>query len=265
LILFLSLASVQAKPYLPADTEVLAQINSSKKLKKLNASLKQDPNNIDLAYLLAKQYIALGKAQGDPRYYSYATASLAPWAKQKKSPPSIKLLLADIKQYQHRFNEALELLDAILLAESNYQEAILMRAAIYTELGKYSRSDDDCRQLKDRSLETTCLALNKFHNGYPAEAYDDLRDLSFGDDQASLWSLTILAEITARLAKTVEAERYYQQALAINNSDIYLLGSYADFLLDQAENQAVIDLLEGMEEVESLALRYRMAQGVNHD
>lgn len=265
MILFLSLASVQAKPYLPADTEVLTKIDSSKKLKKLNASLKQDPSNIDLAHLLAKQYIALGKAQGDPRYYSYATATLAPWEKQKKSPVSIKLLLADIKQYQHRFNEALELLDAILLAESNYQEAILMRAAIYTELGKYSRSDDDCRQLKDRGLETTCLALNKSLNGYPVEAYEDLRALSFGDDQASLWSLTIVAEVAARLAKYEEAEQYYQRALAINDHDIYLLGSYADFLLDQAENQAVIDLLEEIREVESLALRYRMAQGVNHD
>lgn len=259
LILFLSFLPVWAETYLPEDTEILAEVNSSVKLKRLKvlAKTSKKADNLDLLYLVAKQYIELGKQEADPRYYSYASSVLS--AQGKEAPERIKLLQADILQYQHRFKAALKLLDQIIKVKPDDQEALLMRAAIYTELADYARSNRDCKELRNYNLEITCLALNQSLTGQEQQAYKDLKAMELGQDAASLWSLTITAEVAARLGLLEEAENYYARALAINPNDVYLLGSYADFLLDQDHNQEVLDLLETKQQIESLALRYNLA------
>ena len=46
------------------------------------------------------------------------------------------------------------------------------------------------------------------------------------------WVLTSLAEMAARAGMAQEAEAHFRAALAVDAADNYLLGAYADFLLD---------------------------------
>ncbi|MDD9898092.1 MAG: hypothetical protein OXU45_03735 [Candidatus Melainabacteria bacterium] len=264
LLLLLGFLAAEASPYLPSDDETLFQSSASskaKKVKKLAQALKAQPQNQELTYLVANQYLALGKAQADLRFYSYASAALEYWISQQDCPLELLLLEADIKQYEHKFEQALEILQRVLKEDELNQVALAMRAAIFHELGEYSKSNQDCRQLENQLLQTTCLALNQSILE-PELAYQTLSRLEFVRDDASQWALTIAAEIAARLAKPLEAELYYRRAIAIDDHDVFLLGSYADFLLDQGEYRRVLELLADKQEIEILALRYKLAQSL---
>jgi predicted Zn-dependent protease len=73
------------------------------------------------------------------------------------------------------------------------------------------------------------------------------------------WVLTSLAETAVRAGMAQEAEAHFQAALALNAADQYLLGAYADFLLDHDRAQAVVALLKEKTRVDPLLLRYALA------
>ena len=56
-----------------------------------------------------------------------------------------------------------------------------------------------------------------------------------------------------------DAHSYFKEALALDASDNYLLGSYADFLLDHGHFQEVIALLQDKTRSDPLLLRYALA------
>jgi hypothetical protein len=71
--------------------------------------------------------------------------------------------------------------------------------------------------------------------------------------------LTSLAEMAARAGMAEAAQSHFMEALALDASDIYLLGSYADFLLDHGHFQEVIALLQDKSRSDPLLLRYALA------
>jgi len=73
------------------------------------------------------------------------------------------------------------------------------------------------------------------------------------------WALTELAEIATRLNQPRPAEKYFQQALALG-PDSYLLGAYADFLLDQKRPTQVVTLLKDQTRADGLLLRLALAE-----
>lgn len=75
------------------------------------------------------------------------------------------------------------------------------------------------------------------------------------------WSLTVLAEMATRLGLSADAEEHFRAALALEGRDSYLLGAYADFLLDQKRPEEVIEILKGEDPVHDLLLRRALAQG----
>jgi Tfp pilus assembly protein PilF len=62
-----------------------------------------------------------------------------------------------------------------------------------------------------------------------------------------------------RQGNVKDAEKHYRQAIALDPSDTYLLGAYADFLLDQDRAAEVITLLEKNTRADALLLRYALA------
>jgi hypothetical protein len=54
-----------------------------------------------------------------------------------------------------------------------------------------------------------------------------------------VWALTLLAEMAQRRGDAAIAEKRYKRALALAPRDSYLLGAYADFLLDQKRHADV--------------------------
>jgi hypothetical protein len=75
-----------------------------------------------------------------------------------------------------------------------------------------------------------------------------------------LWILTILAEIAARTGDAQTAEKYFSDARSLGVKNQYLLGAYADFLLDQRRLPEVITLLQRETRADGLLLRLTLAE-----
>jgi Tfp pilus assembly protein PilF len=74
-----------------------------------------------------------------------------------------------------------------------------------------------------------------------------------------VWVATLLGEMAARLGRHDAAEAHYREALALDAADSYLLGAYADFLLDRGRAPDAIALLKDKTEADALLLRYAIA------
>ncbi len=73
------------------------------------------------------------------------------------------------------------------------------------------------------------------------------------------WVLTLLAEMATRRGDAALAEQRYRTALALTPRDSYLVGAYADFLLDQRRPREVLPLVRDQARIDSLLLRHALA------
>jgi hypothetical protein len=133
--------------------------------------------------------------------------------------------------------------------------------------GKPRAALDSCIpliHLADRLLAATCMGHALSLQGRAEQAYrlirEGLADARSAEPGNRLWALTTLAEIAARQGWNDVAERYFQQALALGERDVYLLTVYADFLLDQEQPEPVGELLADETRIDALLLRLAMAK-----
>ncbi len=75
-----------------------------------------------------------------------------------------------------------------------------------------------------------------------------------------IWITTILAETSARIGAIRDAEQYSAEAFKVSIKDQYLLGAYADFLLDQGRHGDVVSLLRSETRADGLLLRLALAE-----
>jgi Tfp pilus assembly protein PilF len=82
-----------------------------------------------------------------------------------------------------------------------------------------------------------------------------------GTSQAGLqlWALTLLGEMAVRRGDATLAEKRFRQALTLAPDDSYLLGAYADLLLDQGRHAEVQVLLHDRLRIDGLLLRHAIA------
>jgi tetratricopeptide (TPR) repeat protein len=71
---------------------------------------------------------------------------------------------------------------------------------------------------------------------------------------------TILGELAEQLGQVAAAEKHFRAALSFERRDPYLLGAYADFLLDQDRPGEVRELLEDESRIDPLLLRLALAE-----
>ena len=94
-------------------------------------------------------------------------------------------------------------------------------------------------------------------------SYEELKSALLREPQADpgirSWALTALAEMAARAGMATEAEGSFRQALALAPGDFYLLGAYADFLLDQHRPGEAASLVKDATRADPLLLRYALA------
>lgn len=273
LVFFLQGGNVYATPFLPgSDGQILEQLRSrpadpvARELRELRTRLSREPNNMPLALQLARRYIEQGRAEGDPRYYGYAEATLQPWWNLAEPPTQILLLRATLAQSRHDFSSALNDLTRVLQAEPRNAQAWLTGAAILQVQADYPQAKRSCMallRLATPLVTTTCLAGVASLTGQAGQAYQQLRDAlahtpsSSADEQ--LWVLTVLAEIAARTGQAA-AEDHYKEAVKLGLRDNYLLGAYADFLLDQGRPAEVLQLLKDQTRADNLLLRLTLAE-----
>lgn len=262
---------VSAVPYEPStDAEIVERLPTSinlamRALRSLRERLKADPHNLVLALKLARRYLALGRAESDPRYYGYAQGVLQPW--WHDPPPAVRLLRASLLQNRHEFAAALADLRKLLEQDPYNAQAWLIQAVVQQVRGEYAAARRSCLRLlrlANRLSAAVCLFSVDGLDGRTAQSYarlnQTLQNTQSDDPELRIWGLTVLAELAVRLEKVEAAERHLRQALAMNSRDAYLLAAYADFLLERDRPEAVVKLLDDHTRVDGLLLRLALAE-----
>ena len=263
-----------AAPFVPTDPDQvleklpLAVVDSrARELQGLRRQLAERPNDLDLALRVARRNLEIGRAEADPRYHGYARAALAPWWDQTPPPPEVLLLRAVLRQNQHDFDGALADLRQVLTTNPRHAQAWLTQAVIQQVRGEPVAALQSCfalRRLTDPLLFNACLSGALARNGQAEFAYANLRraleNASEADDGERLWALTVLAEIAEQRGDAAAAETHFRAALALGRRDVYLLGAYADFLLDQNRLAEARALLRDEQRADSLLLRLALAE-----
>jgi Tfp pilus assembly protein PilF len=262
-----------AAPFIPgSDGEILERLPFSpgdpavRGLRGLRDRLAREPRNLPLALRVARGFSELGRATGDPRYAGYAEAVLSPWWILDRPPPEVLLLRAQLRQRVHRFDEALDDLATVLREDPRNPEARLARATVLQVRGEHAAARGECRALRGLTRELVreaCLAGVDAVTGRLGESYRALRDALDRDPAASPalrgWALTSLAEMADRAGMAAEAEAHFRGALVLDGGDFYLLGAYADFLLDSGRADEAGALLRDKTRADPLLLRYALA------
>lgn len=270
---------IWAEPFIPKDDNiVLEQLPSlpmdswTREIKQLRIELERDPKDPGVAVRLAGRYISKGRAEADPRYYGYAQAALSPWWEMPDPPIQILVLRATIRQSSHNFEDALADLSKVLEVDPGNLQAWLTQAIILQVQGKYDKAHGSCKPISDASKRTSSLKLLAnicsssvlSFNGGAVQSYKVLRntlDLApLAPFEEKLWALTVLADIAVRTGRTQTAEEHFKQALDLGLRDSFLLGAYADFLLDRDRASEVIDLLKNETRADGLLLRLALAE-----
>ena len=272
LLTLLFAAPALAKPYLPTDDGVVLERlpektdPSLRDVKRLRAALDRNPGDLALAARAARRAIEAGRATGDPRFLGQAQAALAPWWKQPDPPPQALLLRATLKQSTHDFMGALTDLDRVLAANPRDGQALLTRATVLTVQGRYAEARADCARIARLTMPLVTIACDAAPASVSGEARSAFRALTdalaapAADAGLTEWAHTLAGEIAQRRGDAAAAEAHFRAALALDPRDPYLLGAYADFLLDRNRPAEVVPLLKDYTRNDNLLLRLALAE-----
>lgn len=265
-------AIAQSAPYIPTSGQLVVETvprrgdPAQQELRRLRSQLNASPNDITLAATIARRYIALARSETDPRYLGYAESALAPWWQQAAPPTDVRLLRATLLQSTHQFMPALADLKAVLASEPQNVQAWLTQATVQTVQGDYSGATTSCARVSGLSIELvaiTCIANIGAVTG-KAAASEQLLDLTLSrsanaPQDLRVWALTLLAEMAQRRGDAATSEVRFRRALTLSPRDSYLLGAYADLLLEQNRAADVLELLRDQERIDALLLRRALA------
>ena len=279
LALCLILGTAHAAPFTPTqDSDVVERLPfasdpAARQLDSLRQQLQGRPADTALRLDIAQRYFALAMAQGDPRLVGYATAALAPLAATHPASPTSAdywLLRGQLQQFNHQFDEALASLAKAGQSDAANPAPLAWRAAIFMVQARYAEAEAECLRLKPLAEPlwgAGCLAYAQGSSGSLRPAFDALTAAVRNAESASppstpellLWSHTRLAEMALRLRLPELAETHFKSALRLGITDQFLLGAYADFLLQQRRPGEVLKLLAGWERSDILLLRLALA------
>jgi predicted Zn-dependent protease len=268
-----------AAPFTPSsDAEVVEKLPATandpslRRVDSLRKQLAARPKDVDLRLEIARRYFDLAMAQGDPRYVGYATAAIGPLEKLAPSNAGYWLIKGQLQQFSHDFPGALASLKKAGELEPNAPGPIAWRAAIDMVQADYANAMAECRSLAPlahRLYAQSCTAYVEATTGHLQAAYDalqrDVVEAGAIPAELSMWAQTRLAEMAIRLQRPDEAERHFKIALATGVTDQFLLGAYADFLLQQKRPAEVVKLLGDWERSDILLLRLALAAKATGD
>lgn len=265
-----STAQTVAAPYVPAsDAVVLDRVpaaQAARKLEPLRRALAARPDDLQSALQLARGYLDIGRETSDPRFVSYAYATLTPWLQRQDPPAPVLVLAATALQSTHRFAQALGLLDRALAIEPHDAQAWLTKATLLQVQGNFKAARDACRrvmQTADRTVALTCVLSADSRSGRLASSYATLQRMLAtnpdAEDNTRGWMLGQLADMAERLGDFRAAELYFKAALRAAPGDVYLQAAHADLLLRLGRAREVIELLKDHESHDTLLLRLAIA------
>lgn len=265
----------KAQPYIPRnDAVVLDRVPAGSQLRQfqpLRRALATNPDDVNAALQLSRAYLDIGRSTSDPRFISYAQATLAPWVQRPDASAEALILGAITLQSSHRFDEALMLLERAMRSDPRNSQAWLTRATILQVQGEFGAARRACAQLigvADQVIALTCIASVNAMNGKLPASHAALEQVLGNSVSLSRdirgWLLGQLGEMSVRLGNDDVAERHFKAALQANADDLYVKAEYADLLLRQHRATETIALLKDNEAQDALLLRLAIA-GVELD
>jgi tetratricopeptide (TPR) repeat protein len=273
LLLAVAPVAAAAEPHIPDDDDaILERLPAARDprvrvLALAQARLAERPRDLNRALSVASGYLALGRSEGDPRYDGYAQAALAPWWDLAEPPIPVLILRATLEQRRHEFETALADLERVLARQPRHPQALLTKATILGVQGQPSQALESCAKLVggvEMLIEAACVAGARGLAAHARDGYRLLEDAMSRSPGAEpvlrAWVHTILGELAQQLGRVAAAERHFRAALSLERRDPYLLGAYADFLLDQDRPGEVRELLEDESRIDPLLLRLALAE-----
>jgi predicted Zn-dependent protease len=267
------IGAAYCEPYRPTDdAQILERLSFkasdpvARDLDSLRIDLRRNPRQLESAVKLATRYIEQGRSEGDPRFLGQAQAVLNPWWSEPTPPPAALLLRATIRQNAHEFNEALADLDQVLAAQPTNAQAWLTKASILQVQARYDEARRACQRLARLAASHVllgCMSDLAGVTGQSAKSREILQQVLTDQNltgRERIWLATILAETAARTGAIREAEESFSVAFKVGMKDQYLLGAYADFLLDQHRFREVVSLLQAETRADGLLLRLALAE-----
>ena len=261
-----------------ADSQVLERVPArasdpaARELQTLRQAWRAQPQNLDAALRLAERCFDEVGATGDPRHIGCAQAALQPWWALPNPPVAVRVLRAQVLQFDHQFEPALADLAAVLAEEPNHARAWSWQLAIQMVRADYRGARASCEALAAMGpplIGAACRAQLDATTGRTAAAAAALRQAlaksTSADPAQRSWSLTRLAEIEERRGEWAAAESAFREALALGRPDVYLLAAYADFLLDRGRAAEVLALLKDRGQADVLLLRLALAARAGGD
>jgi Tfp pilus assembly protein PilF len=178
----------------------------------------------------------------------------------------VLVLRATLRQSTHQFKAALADLDQAVQRDSGNVQAWLTRATVQMVTGDLGAARASCMRLYSRApllVVQTCLSSVGSVSGQAGASYRQLQEVQsrhpLDAPGVRVWVATLLAEMAQRAGDAAGAESHFRQAMAAGEPDSYLLGAYADFLLDQGRAPEVARLLKDKTRIDALLLRYALA------
>jgi hypothetical protein len=273
----LAWGAAPAAPSIPADDNLVLETGlptvdpRMREMRALAGRMREHPDDLATAMLLASRQLAMGVAEADPRFIGYARGTLARWWQDDAAGPPLRILRARILQAQHDFAPAAADLRAALREAPDAAQALLVLASVDEVTGDLAEAKKTCARFADLrpGLAAVACAASIGSLGGGAGASETaltgaIDRYPTADWNERLWAYTILGEIAVRRGDAA-AEGYFQQALALNRRDVYTLTVYSDYLLDQGRATEVLRLLQGFERVDALYLRLALAAQVSGD
>jgi hypothetical protein len=267
-----------AAPFVPSDSrQVLERLPPRtgaewQQIGSLREQLAREPRSAAIAAELARRYLELFRAEGEPRLVAYAQSALAPWRDDRDPPLEIAQRRAEIAQSEHRFDAAVADLKRVIERDPRGVAARLTLASIELVRADYDASRRECARLvllADAAVAGACSSAVRAMTGEAGSAYQyfthALAEPAGLPPELHVWIETLAAETAETLGAWRNAEAHYRAALAAANGDgerpsVYLLAAYADFLLRARRPADALALLADAPPADPLALRIALAE-----
>ena len=261
-------------PRLPKDdAEILERVPTgstdprARREVELRRALAANPGDLATALKLARLDIQQSRARSDPRYLGYAQAALGRWWDDPAAPPEVLVLRATIRQSLHDFVGALADLDAVIARDPDDAQAWITRSVVLTVRWRYDEALASCAPLERLStplVVAVCIGSVEAVTGHAERAYARIDAALASAARATAdehaWAASTLGEIAIRLGRDADGEKQFLAALAVDPNDGYVLGAYADLLLDTGRAPEAVRLLAGRTDNDGLLLRLALAE-----